>query len=254
MHRRFVALVVAFAFLLAPSAASVAFGQEATPVPGGLDRTNVRFVLPFGPDGLLPDLRVAGEVRGTCGEQSLALFDRGDAWFCNEAETGAIHDPCFENPFQPIDEPERLACMASPDAGEVILLTATEPLQRDKDAEPPPPAPAAPDAGIEPGGPAGGGQAGAPPMPPPPPPVANEAAAALSGLDLPWALDLANGKRCGLLTGATAALAGMRINYGCADGGFVIGEVDRSQPVWVVNYYDEGTLATELVAVETVWT
>lgn len=53
---------------------------------------------------------------------------------------------------------------------------------------------------------------------------------------LPWALELANGQRCTLLTGATAPVAGMRINYGCRDGAQVVGDVDRTLPLWRVFY------------------
>jgi len=49
-----------------------------------------------------------------------------------------------------------------------------------------------------------------------------------SGRDttLPWALELANGLRCTLFTGATAPVAGMRINYGCPGGFQVVGDID----------------------------
>ena len=73
-------------------------------------------------------------------------------------------------------------------------------------------------------------------------------------LAIPWALELATGSRCGLLTGATAVLAGQRINYGCDDGGVVIGEVDRSTPMWTVAYLADGASASDLVDVVTAWT
>ena len=71
---------------------------------------------------------------------------------------------------------------------------------------------------------------------------------------LPWALELANGQRCTLLTGATASIAGMRINFGCLDGAQVVGELDRRLPRWRVFY---GTAARSLfleqVGVATTW-
>jgi hypothetical protein len=70
---------------------------------------------------------------------------------------------------------------------------------------------------------------------------------------LPWALELANGKQCGLMRGATTAFAGLRMNYGCVGGGMVIGDDDRSSPVWVVSYLDDGGLATNLVEVAVAW-
>jgi hypothetical protein len=70
---------------------------------------------------------------------------------------------------------------------------------------------------------------------------------------LPWALELANGERCGLIRGATTGFAGMRLNYGCEGGGSVIGDVDRSSPVWAVSYLADGGWATDLVEVAVAW-
>lgn len=61
---------------------------------------------------------------------------------------------------------------------------------------------------------------------------------------LPWALELANGRHCTLMTDATAPIAGMRINYGCPDGSIVAGDIDRSQPVWRV--FAQGAKSTSL--------
>jgi hypothetical protein len=70
---------------------------------------------------------------------------------------------------------------------------------------------------------------------------------------MPWALELANGDRCGLFTGATAPIAGMRINYGCPGGGQVVGDLDRSLPLWRVFYQKEGAPALEQVGVKVAW-
>lgn len=71
---------------------------------------------------------------------------------------------------------------------------------------------------------------------------------------LPWALELENSQQCTLLTGATAPVAGMRINYGCADGSQVVGDINRQLPFWRVFY---GTamrsLALEQIGVTTAW-
>lgn len=48
----------------------------------------------------------------------------------------------------------------------------------------------------------------------------------------PWALELASGERCTMLTGATWGVAGMRVNYGCPGDVWVVGDVDRSEPTW----------------------
>jgi hypothetical protein len=75
----------------------------------------------------------------------------------------------------------------------------------------------------------------------------------LTASQLPWALELANGERCTLLSGATVGIAGMRLNYGCAGHGSVVGEIDRSQPFWAVSYLPESGVATSLVEVTAAW-
>jgi hypothetical protein len=69
----------------------------------------------------------------------------------------------------------------------------------------------------------------------------------------PWAIELANGQRCSLFTGATPPVAGMRINYGCPDGSQAIGDIDRSQPVWRVFVQSEKSIALEQMDVEVAW-
>jgi hypothetical protein len=70
---------------------------------------------------------------------------------------------------------------------------------------------------------------------------------------LPWALELANGQKCTQFTGATAPVAGMRINYGCPSGFTVVGDIDRSQPVWRVLGQGEKSIALEQVDVLVAW-
>jgi hypothetical protein len=191
---------------------TIATAQEATPAAGApvapLTRTNVRYYLPYSPNGLNPALKATDRATGTCDGGSSVLPGRPDVWFCVETGGGVL-DPCFENIWTPDGSPPELACASDPFGNEVVLLTATAPLPQ------------------------------AQPSPEPTP--------------LPWALELANGKRCVLLRGATTAFAGMRLNYGCVGGGSVIGDVDRSSPVWVVSYLDDGALATNLVAVAVAW-
>lgn len=69
----------------------------------------------------------------------------------------------------------------------------------------------------------------------------------------PWAIELANGKRCTLFTGATAPVAGRRINYGCLGGFQVVGDIDRSSPVWRVFFQAENASVLEQVDVLVVW-
>jgi len=60
------------------------------------------------------------------------------------------------------------------------------------------------------------------------------------GGGLPWALELSGGARCVFLTGATAVVAGMRINYGCVGTPHaVVGDVNRLLPQWRV-FVDRG--------------
>jgi hypothetical protein len=71
---------------------------------------------------------------------------------------------------------------------------------------------------------------------------------------LPWALELANGQRCILLTGATGAVAGMRINYECSDGFYVAGPIDRTLPLWRVFHQPaSGSIALDQMEVSTAW-
>jgi hypothetical protein len=83
-------------------------------------------------------------------------------------------------------------------------------------------------------------------------PQAESGKAVIQGT-LPWAIELANGRHCTLMTGATAPIAGMRINYGCPDGAIVVGDIDRSQPMWRVFAQGEKSTALELVDIAVAW-
>lgn len=69
-------------------------------------------------------------------------------------------------------------------------------------------------------------------------------AAALDGPDpttgLPWTLVLTDGDRCGILTGGTNLVAGLRLNYECTDGGDVYGDPNRSTLLWRVYFTANG--------------
>jgi hypothetical protein len=70
----------------------------------------------------------------------------------------------------------------------------------------------------------------------------------------PWALELSNGARCVFLTGATTAVAGMRANYGCTGGRIgIVGDVDRTLPLWRVFADDSARVVLELVGVRVAW-
>lgn len=218
--------------LLAFAQGQLAGAQDATPEAGLMTSptaTDVRYLLPFTPEGLHPGFTVTETVEGRCGGASLVAHDRPDAWDCISPDN-EIYDPCFEQVFPPLDEPGQVVCIASPFDTEVIMLTLTEPLERDKEV------PEVPD-GAAPNGDMG--------MP--------RAEADIDGEDLPWGLELANGERCSLLRGTLIAMAGQVVYYGCTDGGMVLGEMIREQPLWTVNYVPEGGAASTRVAVITAW-
>jgi hypothetical protein len=214
-------LVLVAGFVAVGHAAPVT-AQDATPAAGQVARTDVRYVVPFGPDGLNPGLTVTTTEEGICGFASSAALERPDAWDCTGAE-GQIYDPCFENPFLAPDESGEVACLASPFATDVVVLNLTDPLVRQK---------AAPNAGMD---------------------MAQAAGVALEPWDLPWALELANGDQCTLLGGTLTVVAGETAHYGCADGGVVFGEVNHRQSVWTVNYLAPGEVASRLVEVVAAW-
>jgi len=215
-------LVIMGCGLTALGGPSLATAQDATPGAGQSMRTDVRYVLPFTPDGLNPGLTATTEEAGICAFPSSSALDRPDAWDCT-GESGQIYDPCFENPFLLPDDPGQVACLASPFSTDVVVLTLTDPLVRQKET---------PDAATG---------------------MAQAAGVALDPWDLPWALELATGDRCTLLGGTLTVVAGQTAHYGCEDGGVVFGEVSHLRPLWTVNYLTEGAVASRLVDVVAAW-
>jgi hypothetical protein len=201
---------------------SVARAQDATPATGSSARTDLRYVLPFTPDGLNPGLTATATEEGVCGFASSAALDRPDAWDCIGAED-QISDPCFENPFLAPDEPAQVACFDSPFSSDVVVLTLTDPLVREKDD---------PDTGTS---------------------LAEAAGVSIDPWDLPWAVELANGDQCTLLGGTLTVQAGQTVHYGCTNGGTILGEVQHQEALWSVNYLAEGEVASRLIAVDTAW-
>jgi hypothetical protein len=225
MYRFHVSLTLVVVMMLGITALGGQFvtrAQEVTPAAGSTARTDIRYVLPFTPDGLNPGLTATATAEGVCGFTSSAALDRPDAWDCLSADD-QIYDPCFENPFLPPDEPGQVACFASPFSTEVVVLTLTAPLEREKEA---------PDVDTS---------------------MAQAAGVSIDPWDLPWALELANGDRCTLLGGTLIVQAGQTVHYGCADGGTILGEVQHQDAVWTVNYLAEGEVASQLVEVVAAW-
>jgi hypothetical protein len=195
--------------------------QDSTPeaqpaaTAGDVTRTIPAYVFPYDSDGLNAGLTVTANVSGVCGSESLMSTGRPDAWDCL-GENNSVYDPCFENPFaatSTADAPGEVACMTSPFADDVVLLTLNTPLDRDKEAP---------------------------------------AADAVSW-NLPWGLELAGGERCLLLANIEVVLAGEAVHYDCADGGTIIGVVDRSQPLWTAIYLADGETVTTLGDVAIAW-
>ena len=232
MRRLLLSLGALFALVTFVSLDTVA--QEATPEAGevtGLDvvsaRTAVHTVLPYGPDGLNPELNVTSSVNGSCQAESLASPGRPDGWNC-VGDDDQIYDPCFENAYAAEDAPVELACFASPFTDDVVLLTVDQPLTRTKEPS---------HEGHD--GDAAYGE------------ESDDIGANYWGL--PWALELANGDRCVLKTRIDVVLAGEPVHYDCADGGTILGDVNRDQPIWSIVYLENGAGATTMVDVRAVW-
>jgi hypothetical protein len=238
MRRPILALLVALVLgLVGPSVAA----QDATPtpdasvLPGAI--TNMRYIVPFTPDGLNPQLQATATEDGVCTDPSAQALNRPDAWNCTGANN-QIYDPCFENPFLPPDQPALVACADSPFSPEVVVLRLTEPLARHKEVQ-------APDAADTAAGDATGGGSDAA--------TDSDSPYSIDPWDLPWALELANGEQCTLLRGTLTVLAGQTVSYGCTGGGAILGEVRHQTELWTVNYLAQGDVASTLVPVVTAW-
>jgi len=221
-------LVLALGALLALTLGAPVIGvaQEATPTAetavSELTRTDLRYVVPYTPDGLNPGLTVTATEEGICGFASSQALDRPDAWDCISASS-QVYDPCFENPFVLPDDLGEVACFDSPFSTDVVVLTLTQPLARQKEA---------PDTGMS---------------------MAQAVGVSIDPWDLPWAVELANGEQCTLLHGTLAILAGQVAHYGCVGGGTILGEVNHQAPRWTANYLADGDYASSLVDVVTAW-
>ncbi len=72
--------------------------------------------------------------------------------------------------------------------------------------------------------------------------------------DLPSALELGDGTRCGMITGASDVVDGMRLNYACiGDMDSVYGDPDRSASPWAVHVRSKGSAALHRVNVRIAW-
>lgn len=114
-----------------------------------------------------------------------------------------------------LGDPKVLACPDTPWSANEILLTLTKPLPTDAPA--------------------------------------GDAGKTTLKETMPWALEMANGQRCTLFTGATAPIAGMRINYGCPGRFIAVGEIDRSRAVWRIFFQGEKSISLELADIAVAW-
>lgn len=220
--------------LLLVIAAVIAFGplvaaaQDATPPAEEqgtvvtVTRTDLRYIVPFTPDGLNPGLTVSSMEEGACTFDSSIASSRPDAWGCTT--DGGVLDPCFEQAYLPMEDVTEVACFDTPWSTEVVMLSLTAPLERQKDSP-------------------GATMSGA----------ADTAEEVIQGWDLPWAVELANGDRCSLMRGTLTVIAGQTAHYGCEQGGMILGEIDHSQPVWTASYIADGAIASDLVDVAAAW-
>jgi hypothetical protein len=68
----------------------------------------------------------------------------------------------------------------------------------------------------------------------------------------PWALQLADGSQCLLLGGATTVVAGQRLNYDCANGLALYGNVQRGR-VWMIYTGTQHSAQLNLRPVASAW-
>ena len=73
-----------------------------------------------------------------------------------------------------------------------------------------------------------------------------------SGLNANWALELANGQRCVVGTGANSIVGGIPLDYYCGSGGFAGGLVTSEQP-WTVEYLPPGADTLRSVPIAAAW-
>lgn len=68
----------------------------------------------------------------------------------------------------------------------------------------------------------------------------------------PWALELANGNHCTLITGPSLFLAGLKTNYKCKSA-VVVGDIDRAGTFWTVYYLAHNSLSMNQAHVKAAW-
>lgn len=204
-----------------------------------LTRTELRLYQPFSSTlDLSENLAVTERVQGRCTPQ----FSNGDFGNVNASRCtseSSIYDPCF-SPFGVVAQGDGIVCPVAPWLDQVVVLTPThvEPIK----------------------------------------PIRNEEDAKQRQRELeqrqkealPWAIELENGFGCIFAQGATGEVAGRRINYFCHRrgeplrydpisgpqwSGEIVGNPDRSEDVWRVEFSETGSETTHFheIAVQRVW-
>lgn len=74
----------------------------------------------------------------------------------------------------------------------------------------------------------------------------------------PWFLELANGYTCNFLTGTTAIVAGVSVDYGCGgiskgSSGDILGHIDRSSQTWTVLFRTTAQPQFDKINVSSAW-
>lgn len=187
--------------------------------------TQIKIFVPWNTDGTLNSTVTVSsqEILDPPGgcQAGAISTQRPDAWRCVTA------DPCFAPPLAAADADQTtLACARAPWTDSVTLLTISGPLRSGEDCQ-----------------------------------TAPRCRQPLNLDANPWAVELANGVRCTLMTGTISSLGGVGLVYGCEDAsGMPAGDagtarqgLDRSQPTWQVFYRAPGSGVLEQVGVAVAW-
>jgi hypothetical protein len=177
-----------------------------------------------------PSFTVEKRVKGNCFDGSGADFGNANAYRCFSGHL--IYDPCFApDTLWQRARGETLVCIGGPWEPRVTLLTV---IRLNK-----------PEA-----------------FPGHPLPTREEMIAYRKKAN-PWALELPGGIGCIFVSGASMELADRRYNYICFDEddpvygenhiGWVLGDPNRSEPVWRVQFSRTGETAFEEVLVKKAW-
>lgn len=69
----------------------------------------------------------------------------------------------------------------------------------------------------------------------------------------PLYMKLSTGDDCAFMSGATGAIGGLRLNYGCESGGYIYGDPIRDRAAWTVRFQGARSSALKRVVVRRAW-